>query len=185
MTMLAERAVKTADIGTTILLRSGSYFDYADPAGSDFTIEDIAVGLSRCARFAGQTATFYSVAEHSVWVSRLVPPRLALAGLMHDASEAFTGDMPSPLKRLCPEFKLIEHRVMMAVADRFGFGWPEDPEVKAADLVMLSTEHRALRSPEIAATWLADRPVADIRIDCLPDVEAERRFLERFDELRG
>ena len=174
---------KTADIGTTILLSSGEYFDFLDPTGSVFHLGDIALGLSRATRFHGHTRDFYSVAEHSVWVSRLVPEEDALAALMHDASEAFTGDMSTPLKRLCPDFRMVEDRIMAAVADRFGFAWPLPPSVKEADRLMLATEQRQLRHRHPDDPWLRDAPVADIRIESMAPGKAKWAFMDRYREV--
>ncbi len=135
---------KPGVIGATILTRSGTYFDYLNPANSTISPVDIAAGLSKAARFAGQTREFYSVAQHSLLVAKMVPFRFALSALMHDAAEAYLGDIPSPLKQLLPDFKLIERRVEQAIADRFALVFPFPPEIKHADLRALKTEREDL-----------------------------------------
>lgn len=129
-------------VGPTILLRSGQYFDFENPEGSEILISDIALGLSHICRFTGQCHSFYSVAEHSVHCSRLVPREHALAALMHDAAEAVMGDMSSPLKSLLPEYKTIEKRCEAAILQKFGITLPLDPCIKWADRVMLAAEQR-------------------------------------------
>lgn len=92
-------------VGPTILLRSGSYFDFENPEGSEFDLFDIAHALGHLCRFTGHVMRFYSVAEHCVHCSRIVPPEHALAALMHDAAEAFIGDVSRPLKAMLPGYQ--------------------------------------------------------------------------------
>jgi hypothetical protein len=180
-------ASKPGVIGATIVMRSGKYFDFLRPEMSEFTILDIAAGLSRICRYGGQLpddVPHYSVAQHSVIVSRIVPPEDALAGLLHDAAEAFTGDMVSPLKQLCPDFKAVEKRVEAAIFDRFGLPAELPPSVKRADLIALHTEKRDISAARGHA-WpnLADYPPLPDRIAAWPQPMAFRVFLGRFHDL--
>jgi len=97
----------------------GHRFFLTCPRIDDVAIEDIAHGLAYQCRFNGQTREFYSVAQHSLMVMQLVPPPLRLAALLHDAAEAYLGDMVKPLKNLFPEFSAIESRVMQIIGQRF------------------------------------------------------------------
>lgn len=123
---------------------TGRAFDLLDPRHEQIDITDIAHALANIARFTGHTREFYSVAQHSVHVAELVPEPMRLGALLHDATEAYANDVASPLKRLLPEYQLIEKRIGSAIARRFGIQEPLGPEVKHADLVMLVTERRDL-----------------------------------------
>ncbi len=99
---------------------SGRWFDFRSFAPGDFHLEDIAWALSMQCRYNGMTHRFYSVAEHSVIVSTHVAPAHARHALLHDAAEAYMGDIVSPLKQLMPEFTAIEARMESAIFERFG-----------------------------------------------------------------
>lgn len=141
---------------TRIMLASGALFDILDPEGSDFSLQDIAHGLGRVCRFAGHTNRFYSVAEHCVHVARLVPVEHGRAALLHDASEAFIGDVTRPLKALLPDYRAIEQRIEDAIARRFlpGFdgGVFKLAAIKSADLAMCVAEARELM-PNVPGYW--------------------------------
>ncbi len=79
---------------------SGKHFYYDRINKDDIVINDIAVSLSNICRFAGHLSHFYSVAQHAVLCSQLVPQEFAFEALMHDATEAYCQDIPAPLKRL-------------------------------------------------------------------------------------
>lgn len=167
--------------GPTIMLASGSYFDLEDPAASAFTIEDIAHALSHICRYTGHCREFYSVAQHSVLASYIVPTEHALAALMHDASEAFIGDVSKPLKVLLPDYQVIEERIEAAVFSRFGLPIKLPECVKHADRVLLRTEQRDLMGAD-GHHWSYTQGAAPLprRIEALPPGLAKQLFLTRF-----
>ena len=169
-----------------ILTYRGHYFDFTKPEQARFGVLEVAHALSHICRFTGHTSTFYSVAQHSVLVSRLVPPCDALAGLLHDAAEAFIGDVSKPLKQLLPDYAVIEKRVEAAVFARFGLPPDLPPTVKAADLRMLATEKRDLM-PGDPHTWeciAGHRPCPEL-IQPVGPADAKYMFLRRFEELQS
>lgn len=171
-----------------ILLQSGEYFDFIHPELSKFTIVDIAHGLSNLCRFNGQCNQFYSVAQHSTHASFLVPSEDALAALLHDAAEAFIGDITRPLKQLLPEYKVIEQRVESAIFKQFGIGVDHSLplSVKHADLVMLATEQRDLM-PAHSDKWALIENIEPLKETIIPlDPEvAYVKFLKRYTKLTG
>lgn len=127
-----------------ILTHAGKHFDLTDPQPEMVDALDIAHGLANCCRFAGQSNWFYSVAQHSVLVSEIVPHEFALEALLHDAAEAYIGDITKPLKRLLPDYRAIERRVDAAIRAAFDLPDHHSREVGEADLILLATERRDL-----------------------------------------
>lgn len=108
-------------------------------------IEDIAHALSLMPRFCGHLREHYSVAEHSIWVAELVSPEHKMQALLHDATEAYLCDIPTPFKQLMPEYKAAEDDVWCAIAKAYDVPEVLHPEVKHADRVMLMTERDVLK----------------------------------------
>ena len=105
---------------STIIVNSGATIALANIRPSDICAFEIAHALSHICRFTGHTDQFYSVAQHSVLVSKLVPKQFALHALLHDATEAYLGDVSAPLKALLPQYKVLEAQVWESVVAHFG-----------------------------------------------------------------
>jgi 5'-deoxynucleotidase YfbR-like HD superfamily hydrolase len=164
---------------------SGRRMFVLEPDPEQIAIEDIACALSNICRFGGMTRSFYSVAQHSVMVSRLVPPRDALTGLLHDATEAYLGDVISPLKRtLRSTYGRTESLWWSAICKRFPVPAVLPDSVKHADIRALLTEREHLL-PRHQWAWVEDEPGYELTAwhDPLSPVEAQAEFLARFVEL--
>lgn len=173
-----------------IQVYSGKPFTFFSPGVSDIDILDIAHALSMQCRFNGHVKKFYSVAEHSVNVSYEVPEQYALAGLLHDAAEAYIGDMVSPLKFHMPEFREVETRIESAIFRRFNvplYSHEQNMAVKRADLALCVHEGRTLlTNPLLVDTWeFTSRSELknEHTLECLSPLRAKAKFLARFDEL--
>lgn len=141
---------------------------------ADIRIEDIAHALARQCRYNGHTGGHLSVARHSLWVSdalREYGPRMMLSGLLHDAAEAFLGDVPRPLKQspAFAAFRVADERADRVICEAFGLPHPLPDVVHEADRRVLF-----------------DRELDDARWnwDSTPDVD-EAAFLHRFRVLIG
>jgi 5'-deoxynucleotidase YfbR-like HD superfamily hydrolase len=153
------------------------------PRPDDFDIRDVAHSLSLLCRFNGHCRVFYSVAEHSVRVSRVCPADAALWGLLHDLGEAYIGDLPRPIKPMFAAFEEVEARLLQTAAEAFNLPWPMPPSVRRADDVLLATEARDLMAEPPEPWGHREAPLPE-RITPLSPGDAERAFMERFEELR-
>lgn len=156
----------------------------------DVDIEEIAHSLSNLCRFNGHCQEFYSVAQHSVLVAMNLPVELMFVGLMHDATEAYCGDVIRPIKRYVPGFQELEDRIWQAVAARFTLPADLPKLVKEADNRALQTERRDLLV-EHHWPWMHDQ-LEDDSVEPYPQKirpvtpgAAERMFLEMFRVMWG
>ena len=170
--------------GPTIMLASGKLFDFLDPHGSDFDIDDIAHGLAHVCRYAGQCRAFYSVAEHSMLVADTVG-EFGYEALLHDAAEAFIGDVTRPFKQLLPDYKRIEATIEDAIIRRFGLDRRSKGPVKHADLRVLAAEQAQVMAPG-CADWAVEAGIepAPVVVKHLEPVAAKRAFLSRYERCR-
>lgn len=163
---------------------SNAEIEYSAAEWPVLPIEDIANALANTCRYNGHCSKYYSVAEHSVIMSQLVPQELALAALLHDASEAYVGDVSTGLKRfLGISLKALEAKAHEAVAKGFGVSIAEleHPVIKDFDKKVLGDEARALMPPHPFWDQFPDR--LGIAIEGWQPAEARYKFLQRYAEL--
>lgn len=166
------------------------FFDILNPDNSDkIDIVDIAHSLSNKCRFNGHCRKFYSVAEHSVWCARLAPDRLKLSTLMHDASEAFLGDITGPLKNYWIDMIApVENRLDCYMKDNFHL-----PDLSTEDKKIIKHIDKSMLLHE--AYYLFDNPFSDkrfiwpnpndvtklaISLKCLGPDDAKEFFLSEY-----
>lgn len=165
---------------------TGKRIIVANPDPDSICIEDIAAGLAKVNRFNGQTDLGYTVAQHSWWVSLIVPQEHALQALLHDAPEAYLSDLNSPAKQLCHDYRRLEARFNSAIMAHFGLPIQHHPDIRKADLVMLATEkrdHMPLAADEEWPILRGVQPWPSSTLTVLSAKDAERLFLDRFEEL--
>lgn len=168
----------------TIATASGRYFNFLSPDHTEIALVDISTGLANTCRFGGQCQRFYSVAEHCVLMSYIVPEGFERMALMHDAAEAYTGDIPKPLKQLLPDFAVIEERVEAAVAYAFCLPEKMPPEIKLADRQMLCAEQMQVMGNTDEWVHTQSTEPAQIAVQFWSPSRAKKEFSDRFKALR-
>lgn len=165
----------------------------------DISVQDIAHALSNKCRFSGMTREFYSVAQHSVYVSKVVETlskekygiyskkallEIAQQGLFHDADEAYLPDIPTPIKKLpeCLFLKEAGTAIFKVVMEKLNLPTTEYPIVKTADKILLATEKRDLMGPK-EEFYFEEQPLVGFTISPLPPKAAFKLFLKRYHEL--
>jgi hypothetical protein len=169
---------------------SGRWVNPFDPDPSQLDPGDIARALANQCRFGGHSRVFYSVAQHSVIVSQLVEERGGdvedvFAALMHDATEAYLGDMPHPLKHRSPlgaAFKSAEDHLERAIHERFRIK-ADVPEIKRADRALLATERRAFSAEDWHWPELEGVEPLDLELTAWSPDQAAEAFAQRYAEL--
>jgi uncharacterized protein len=165
-----------------IATRGGRAVDLLSPDPASIHLEDIAHALSHLCRFTGHTERFYSVAEHSVLMSYMVPPSLAVAALMHDAAEAYLGDVSAPLKSLLPKYRFLEARMEAAIHTRLELpelGVEERAIIRDADLRMLKAEQKQAMGRSDTWTQLADIALPAVELRFWTPSAAFKAFMRR------
>jgi 5'-deoxynucleotidase YfbR-like HD superfamily hydrolase len=185
---------------------TGQLVDVSNPDPATINIEDIAWGLSRMSRFCGHTITAipYNVAQHSIFVANEVErlcggissdelETLVLKALLHDAAEVYTGDWPSPVKRLpelYPIIKEIEAKLMAAIYVALDIDPPTDDEeklIKKADRIAQKIEAHAFM-PSRGKHWPNLPNVSLERLQQfdqpMSSLESYKEFIDKFNSLR-
>lgn len=171
-----------------IQTHTGRIFSLTNKNYEDIDIEDIAHALANICRFCGHSKYFYSVAQHSVLVAQKLPEHLKLVGLLHDASEAYLSDIPTPIKKMLPEYQKLENDLSLLIYEKY--------EVKnlyinnkdilySVDKKALSTEKRDLM--EINLQWgvISDIEPYTEKIIPLQSLESKQLFLKTFQEIKN
>ena len=168
---------------------SGTPFELMQPRVIDVSFPEVAHALSNICRFAGHVKEFYSVAEHCCRVADILPPAVKVYGLLHDAHEAFIGDVTTPVKQCLGKEAMkqfegnVEAPLMQAIYDAANIPPPDQSiidAVKYADIVLLMTERRDLMSPT-QRSWGSYETIPPLveRIEPWNPVKARFEFIER------
>lgn len=150
---------------------TGKWVNVFNPKPEMFCIEDIAHALSYQCRFGGHTKKFYSVAEHCCRGTETAKDKFTF--LMHDCSEAYLLDIPRPIKLKLANYKEIEDGLTNVLAEKFGFKYPFDEDIKKVDDFMLQIEWGCIMLQEPRFNLTPWHPSA-----------AKKKFLELFEELK-
>lgn len=166
---------------------SGQYVNVLRPHPGDIDIQDIAHALSMQCRFNGHIRKFYSVAEHCIRVANHLPPALRIHGLLHDAAEAYLGDIVTPVKHLLFGYRRMEESMLRAIYTSLGLPLPTRAEraaVKRADMLALREEAWTLLPSR--GRWRVDSTVTEPEetLLCLGPADAELMWLGTFKALR-
>lgn len=173
--------------GPSFKTYTGRLFWPLDARPDEVSLLDIAHALSHQCRFSGHTREFYSVAEHSVRVSRIVPAPHQLWALLHDAAEAYLLDWPRPLKHsgvMGWLYRRAEQRLMNVICERFGLPTIQPECVEFADKILLATEQRDLLG-KVPRPWNDGLAALPDKITPMSPAEAKAEYITRFQQLEA
>lgn len=126
---------------------SGKLVNIENPTVDMIDIEDIAIGLSNYCRFGGQILLNYNVGQHSVLASFLAPPHLKKVALLHDAAEAYLGDVIKPVKVIIGDkYAELEEKWTRVIFKKFGLDHSQINYIKPIDNFLLQAESDYLRN---------------------------------------
>jgi len=169
---------------------TGGAFDLLSPRAEDVSIQDIAHSLSNLCRYNGHSLRHYSVAEHSVLVATYAQavlhksPVEILHALLHDAGEAYTGDIATPMKEAVPALRPFLKKIDAVVLGAFGLP-PEKPEwLDEVDRRIRHDEKAYIMSKEPADWGLDPAGPLGVIVQCWDAGFAERTFLVAYQNLK-
>ena len=168
---------------------TGKHFDPTQPEKERICIDDIAHALSLLCRGNGHVKTFFSVGQHCILcakeaMARGLPRRLALAALLHDASECYMSDVPRPFKKSLPEYQRQEEKLLCIIYEKYlgtGLSAKEEQQLKNIDNDLLWYDLKYL----LGETPAEPKPAIHITVDytVLPFKTVEEEYLKLFRQL--
>lgn len=175
---------KVGCVGNTIKVAQGHYVSLLEPDPATIEIRSIAAALSKTCRYGGHCPDFYSVAEHSIHAANLARATgfdtwVVRAVFLHDAAEAYLGDMVKPLKSAMPAYRVVEERMEAAIAAAFNVDFQRwHAVIKRFDWIMLKAEKAALW-PDDTDVWpgLENVEDRDVTFRFWDPTYAEEEFL--------
>ncbi|HUX55590.1 MAG TPA: hypothetical protein VMV77_01355 [Bacteroidales bacterium] len=168
---------------------SGKKFYFNNPQPDQIWIVDIASGMAKICRYAGQIPRYYSVAEHVVLGLNYLQSgdlNTRRAWFLHDASEAYLADVPGPVKEMLPEYQRIESLVMSVIFNKYGVNYDEaiHKTIRFLDRMMLRNEAEVMGKHIQDWEWAKDYPkIEGFSPNYWGYEEAERQFIIAFEEL--
>ncbi len=164
-------------------------FNTFNPEAEKICIEDIAHALSMMPRAGGHFPEFFSVGQHSIQccreaVARNYVSEVALACLLHDASEAYLSDLTRPVKKNMTMYLQVEKQLQDMIYDKYLGHVPQGEAavlVQNIDDVCLYYEFLHYMDEKLleAEPMMISEPVFEVR----PMKEVESEFLALFHKL--